>query len=186
MSLLRASVLRRHIFQSVITVRIITLICWFLEPLGFMCSLAVHERLLDASRLQCVFSFSVPVLYLQLDRSALVPQRTVLEAVQKLQHLLVHAVDLAVDALTRPGYVEQEGDVVFGGDHERVWLYGSSASEELGLTVDRIHHPEVVGLAFLQRAVDKDTSHVNHGTDDPDNELWRKRHVISIQNQLNI
>lgn len=135
-----------------------------------MCSLSVDKRLVDASRLQCVFSFSVPVLYLQLDRGALVPLRTVLEAVQKLQHLLVHAVDLTVDAVTRPGHVEQEGDVVFGGDHEWVWLYGSSASEEHGLTVGRIQHPEVVGLAFLQRAVDEDTSHVNHGTDDTDNE----------------
>lgn len=143
---------------------------------------AVNKRLLDASRLRCVFSSIVSVLHLQLDLGALVSLWTAFKPVQEVQHLLVHAVDLSEDALTRPGPVEQEGDVVFGGDHERVWLYGSSASEELGLTVGSVLHPEVVGLAFLQRAVYEDTSHVSHGTDHTDNELWRNTH----RNQLNI
>ncbi len=61
--------------------------------------------------------------------------------------------------------------------------YGSSVrarARNLGLTVDRVQHPEIVGLAFLQRAVDKDMLHVNSRTDDTDHELWRKRHFITF------
>lgn len=168
------------IFQSVITVRIIILICWFLEPIRFI--RAVHKRIHETSRLQCVCSFTVPVLHLQLDRGALVQLRTFFKLVQEVQHLLVHAVDLAVDALTHPGLIEQEGIVVFGGDHEWVSFYGSSVSEELGLTVGSVLYYGVVWLAFLQCAVDEDIIHVNHGTHHIDNELWRKRRFISIQN----
>lgn len=156
--------------QSVITVCIIIIICWFQEPLWFIFICAVHKCFLNASRLQCVFSFAVPVLHLQLDLGALVQLRTFFKLVQEVQHLLVYRVDLSADALTLTRQIEQEGVVVFGGDHKRVWLYGSSISEELCLTDGSVDYYGVVGLAFLQCAIDEDMIIVNRGTHHVDNE----------------
>lgn len=154
------------ILQSVITVRIIILVCWFLEPLRFIFIPAVQKRF----RLQCVFYVTVPILHLQPDLGALVQLRAFFKLIQEVQHLLVYGVDLAVDALTCTRHIEQEGVVVFGGDHEWVSLYGSSVSEEFGLTNGSVVYYRVVGLAFFQCAVDEDMMHVNCGTHHFDNE----------------
>lgn len=59
--------------------------------------------------------------------------------------------------------VEEEGDVVLGGDDERVFLGGAGRGEELRRAVGAVKHAVVVGLPFLQGAVDEDTSHAEEG-----------------------
>ena len=65
--------------------------------------------------------------------------------------------------MTLAGEVEEEGDVVLGGDDQRVSLGGAGRGEELRPAVGAVKHAVVVGLPFLQGAVDEDTSHAEGG-----------------------
>ncbi|KAI7811127.1 putative gamma-glutamylaminecyclotransferase B-like, partial [Triplophysa rosa] len=151
------SVFTTHIFQPVVSIRVIVLICWVLKPFRFVCSRGVDKALNDTARLQFVFILTGPLLHLQLDQSTLVQFWATFKHVQELQQVIIHFIDFSSDLLTLPGQVEHEGDVVIGSDHEGIRVHGLSSREELYCPV--VLHSAIVGLTLLQGAVHEHSSH---------------------------
>ncbi|KAK6325913.1 hypothetical protein J4Q44_G00052550, partial [Coregonus suidteri] len=161
--LVELSVLPVDVHQPVVSVGVVALIEGLLEPGRLVGGGAVEEGLHYAARRWAPLSpLYLPVLQLQLNGGALVHGRAALEGVQEAQHGVIHPVHLPLDPVALPGTVQQGGDVVLPGDHQRVAVYGAGVTTELRLPVPLVRqHPEVVGLTLLQSPIDKDISHLD-------------------------